>query len=190
MLVRWVSISVHGVPLIVSWWISYMGNILLSRPRPTTLNYGAYPSYRDQPFSGGLIMSTTSNLQELDSPVTVPIFLLNGTPTHFPIYTNQSRKEYLKCDLCGRELRLKNRKNTQGFVSHRESKRCKRGKQKEEIHQARAHATTERGRWSSSSCRFELLNSNFSSFKFCIYYYVKSRIYRDPPKECISCSIV
>jgi hypothetical protein len=81
-----------------------------------------------------------ANLQKLDPPVTIPIFISNGIPAHFPIYADQSRKEYLKCDLCGRELRLKNRKNTQGFVSHRESKGCKKGKkkgeQKEEINQA------------------------------------------------------
>ena len=42
------------------------------------------------------------------------------------------------CDLCGHELRLKNRKNTQGFVSHRGRKWCRRRKQKEEIYQTRA----------------------------------------------------
>ena len=48
------------------------------------------------------------NLQELDPPVAVLIYISNGTAVHFPIYADQSRKEYLKleCDLCGRELRL------------------------------------------------------------------------------------
>ena len=76
-----------------------------------------------------LAMSTSSNLRELDPPVTVLIYISNGIAAHFPI----SRKEYLICDLCGRELCLKNRKNTRGFVSHRESKGCIKGKQKEEI---------------------------------------------------------
>ena len=100
---------------------------------------------------------STSNPQKLDPPITVPIFIANETPgpTHFPIYEDQFRKQYLKCDLCGHELRLKNRKNTQGFLSHRGSKRCKKEKQnllqKEEIYKARTviqrgtlvHLTTE-----------------------------------------------
>ena len=68
-----------------------------------------------------------STIQKLD--VTVPIFISNETPILFPIYADQSEKEYLKCDICGRELRLENRKNTQGFLSHRGSKGCKKGKQ-------------------------------------------------------------
>ena len=92
-----------------------------------------------------------STIQKLD--VSVPIFLSNETPILFPIYADQSEKEYLKCDLCGRELRLKNRKNTQGFLSHRGSKGCKKGKQnllqKEEIYLARV--ATQRGEQSSTS---------------------------------------
>ena len=136
MLVRWVPSSVHGVPVDKSWWISYMGTSLLSRsPSHPRVRYGAHPSHRG---SISLAMSTSYYLQELEPPATVTIFISNGTPAHFPIYADQSRKEYLKCDLCGRELRLKNRKNTQGFLSHRESKGCRQGKQKEEIYRARA----------------------------------------------------
>ena len=93
-------------------------------------------------FSLAMSRSTlpVAHLRKLDPLVTVPIFISNGILLHFPIYADQSRKEYLKCDLCGRELRLMNRKNTQAFVSHRESKGCttgsKKGKQKEEINQA------------------------------------------------------
>ena len=79
------------------------GTSLLSRP--SLLHYyGAHPSHCDQPFSISLVMSTSFNLRELDPLVTVPIFISNGTPTHFLIYPDQSRKECLKCDLCGREL--------------------------------------------------------------------------------------
>ena len=106
------------------------------------VHYGAHPKVRpshgDFPLLLALAMSTNFNLQEVDPPVTVPIFISNGTLAHFPIFADQSRKEYLKCDLCGRELRLKNRKNTQGFVSHWECKGCRKGNQREEIYQTGA----------------------------------------------------
>ena len=74
------------------------------------------------------IMAASSNpiLQRLDPPVTIPIFITNGIPaTHFPIYVDpQSQKEYLICDLCGRELRLKSRKNAHSLVSHRGRRGC------------------------------------------------------------------
>ena len=96
-------------------------------------------SYHDFPLLLALAMSTSSiQLEEVDPPVTVSIFISNGSLAHFLIYTDHSRKEYLKCDLCGRALRLKNRKNTQGFLSHRGSKGCRRGKQKEEFYRTRA----------------------------------------------------
>ena len=80
------------------------------------------------------IMAASSNLQRLDPPATIPISITNGPPTHFPIYVDpQSRKEYVICDLCGRELRLKNRKNAQSLVSHRSRKGCQIDVQRGEI---------------------------------------------------------
>ena len=96
------------------------GAHILSRSLATVLYNGDIPltAINPSPFPS-LVMST---IQKLDPLVTVPIFISIETPILFPIYADQSEKEYLKCDLCGRELRLKNRKNTQGFLSHRGSK--------------------------------------------------------------------
>ena len=84
------SISVHGVPLILRDGFPIWGSLL---SRLSTLNYGTHPSYRVLLSCPRPLTSSNKNWTH-QSP-----FQFLYQISIFRSNTNQSRKEYIKCDL-------------------------------------------------------------------------------------------